>query len=131
MMSDFVVDRVKITEKVLSLLDSNISLDRALAQWWRNIRKNGGLSLTSQGDEAFRMAQLEYWDKKLADERNYSELQLYLKLDKKMKCPYILFRKGKNHILRVYDSRIAVSILLWNEIDDFLDSTQVRKNIQY
>ena len=128
-MSDFVVDRELITKEVLSLLKEKTQIKLFPELWWRNLRKNGGLSLTQNGDEAFRLAELEYWDKKLEDKRNHSELSLYLLLDKKIPCPYYYMRKGKDRILRVYDSRVATTLLLWNDIDGLLNSMSYRKNI--
>ena len=53
-------------------------------------------------------------------------------LGKKMKCPYFLgvnkveAKKGKPYI-RLYDSKIAMMLSLYGDLDSYLKSVRIRK----
>lgn len=129
-MSNFEINKEKITDYVLQLLREELPPQNWYPEsWWKNIRKGGGLALTSIGNFAFESSGLEHWDKEIPKFHSLSEQEVYLLLDRKLRCPYYLFRKGKNIVLRVWDSRIAITLTLWDNIEDLLKSLENRKNI--
>lgn len=125
-------EKEKLSRLVLAELhDSQLTLDHALKGWWMNFRKNGGLRLTDAGDTAFRNADFEYFDLDFyMSGENKSWHQYMLELDKKMPCPYYINVKThedrKKPFIRIYDSRIAMLINLYGNIDRYIQSAKVR-----
>lgn len=123
-MTDFVTNRNIITKKILSLLNPNyseIDFSHAKSNWWRNIRDSGGLGLTELGNAKFTEAEIEFWDFNLPSDFGMNLTKFNFLLDRKMPCPYILLFSRKQSIIRIYDSRVAVTISLWGGIDKLLD----------
>jgi hypothetical protein len=92
-----------------------------MSRWWRNIRSSGGLGLTDLGNTKFLEAELEYWDFDVPADIGMSTIKFNFLLDRNLPCPYILLFAKQKNIIRIYDSRIAVSVSLWGGIDKLLD----------
>lgn len=123
-MTDFVTDRNIITSKILASINKDYSDSDhayAMSRWWKNIRASGGLGLTELGNMKFVEAGLEYWDFELENDVGMHLIKFNFLLDRKIPCPHILLFSKKNNIIRIYDSRIAVTIGLWGGIDKLLD----------
>jgi hypothetical protein len=125
-----------ITEVVLAQLPDSLNhekiipVDKLLSRWWMTGRQDG-LRLTDTGDLAFRMAEIEFYqyDLKLKPETQYHAY--ILELNKKIKCPYYMGvnKDGKKAFpyIRFYDSKIAMLISLYGNVNEYLDSIKVKK----
>jgi hypothetical protein len=125
-----------ITEVVLTQLpeslqqEKNTTTDKLLFRWWMTGRQDG-LRLTDIGDLAFRTADIEYYqyELKLQPETQYHAY--ILELNKKIKCPYYMGvnKDGKKAFpyIRFYDSKIAMMISLYGNVNEYLDSIKVNK----
>jgi hypothetical protein len=125
-----------ITEVVLAQLpeslsnEKNTTVDKLLFRWWMTGRQDG-LRLTDIGDLAFRTADIEYYqyELKLHPETQYHAY--ILELNKKIKCPYYMGvnKDGKKAFpyIRFYDSKIAMMISLYGNVNEYLDSIKVNK----
>lgn len=128
-MTNFTRNKRAITERVIKLYDPDPTereLELALSTWWANVRRNGGLGLTSAGKEAFDLAGLDYWDipVKIVE---IIKSSTRLKLDRHIHCPWFLtgigVGKGKfQPTLRLYDSRIASMVILYGGLEAYLDN---------
>lgn len=121
-----------ITEAVLAQLPAQDStVDEVIFQWWMTGRQDG-LRLTQMGDTAFRLAEIEFFNcpaEKLPPGSWYNFL---IDMNKKMKCPYFLGstkEEGKKAeaYLRIYDSKIAMMLTLYGNLQEYLESIKVRK----
>ena len=125
-----------ITEVVLAQLPDSLNhekiipVDKLLSRWWMTGRQDG-LRLTDTGDLAFRMAEIEFYqyDLKLKPETQYHAY--ILELNKKIKCPYYMGvnKDGKKSFpyIRFYDSKIAMLVSLYGNVNEYLDSIKVKK----
>lgn len=128
-MTDFPRDKKKITQLIIDELSKTVEVDEfgnLMVRWWMNVRKNGGLRLTDDGDIAFRSAGLECWDYVVSkDEINQIiSMSGVLHLDRNMPCPYYIRYDKKEKVLkiRIYDSRVAMMVQLQDSLIDYLDS---------
>ena len=125
-----------ITEVVLAQLPDSLNhekiipVDKLLSRWWMTGRQDG-LRLTDTDDLTFRIAEIEFYqyDLKLKPETQYHAY--ILELNKKIKCPYYMGvnKDGKKSFpyIRFYDSKIAMLISLYGNVNDYLDSIKVKK----
>lgn len=122
-----------ITEAVLAELPG-LRTDRGLEEyiktWW--FTKSGtGLRLLPAGDQAFRTAEIEFFDVPLSV-KHVSWYAFLSDCSKKLKCPYFI---GLNKIegqknqpyIRLYDSKIAMMLTLYGDIHSYLESIKVRR----
>ena len=122
-----------ITIAVLSQLPdiARITVKDALLKWWMNIRKEGGLRLSAVGDLAFRQAEIEYYEYPFNLIVDGSIHSVMLELNKKIKCPYYMGvnKGGKKSFpyIRFYDSKIAMLVSLYGNVNEYLDSIKVKK----
>jgi hypothetical protein len=93
--------------------------------WWHTGRQEG-LRLTQVGMEAFKIAQIEYYDHEfIQDGKSYNEF--ILDLNKKIKCPYYIGvntikQKTKSFYIRLYDSKIAMLVKIYGTLQEYLES---------
>ena len=125
-----------ITEVVLAQLpdsliqEKNSSVDKLLFKWWMTGRQDG-LRLTDVGDLAFRTAEIEFYQYELKIQPETQYHAYILELNKKIKCPYYMGvnKDGKKSkpFIRFYDSKIAMMVSLYGNVNEYLDSIKVRK----
>ena len=123
-----------ITIAVLAQLPdvARITVKDALLTWWMNIRKEGGLRLSAVGDLAFRQAEIEYYEYPFNLVLDGSIHGFMLELNNIIKCPYFLGvnkdtdKKNKPYI-RLDDSKVAMMVSLYGNINEYLESVKVRK----
>lgn len=135
-MTEFILDRRTITERVLSEIDpyyTESETQRALNTWWKNIRDSGGLGLTDLGLQAFQNAELESWAFTLTvnDLKNsLGSWAFNLGLDRKMPCPYYVKFNSRSleKTVIVFDSRVASMITLYGNLKDYMLTLPVRPN---
>jgi hypothetical protein len=125
-----------ITEVVLAQLpdsliqEKNSSVDKLLFKWWMTGRQDG-LRLTDVGDLAFRTAEIEFYQYELKIQPETQYHAYILELNKKIKCPYYMgvnkLEKRSFPYIRFYDSKIAMMISLYGNVNEYLDSIKVKK----
>lgn len=111
-----------ISEAVLSKLpNTGQTIDSAIFQWWMSGRL-AGLRLTELGDKSFKAANIESFSHPLGKINSSSWYSFLLTLSKKMKCPYFIGHKDGVGFIRIYDSKIAMLLVLYGNITSYLDS---------
>ena len=118
-------DKHLLTQQLIELLPETdrVSVDTALPSWWFNIRRTGGMRLTSIGyDVLSRRLDLEHYEYAIADPLTFNK-RLMLKLDRKMQMPYyISATKGIPRKIVFFGSREAVMVNLYGNLEQFLDN---------
>jgi hypothetical protein len=120
-----------ITEAVLTQLPKlDSSTNEVIKVWWFT-RSSDNLRLTATGDMSFRQAEIEFFDVpvKITQQTYYSFIS---ECGKKLQCPYYIGfskeekAKGSAYI-RLYDSKIAMMMTLYGDIQSYLNSVKIRK----
>jgi hypothetical protein len=105
-------------------------VDGLLFKWWQTGRQEG-LRLTDYGDLAFRMAEIEFYQYDLVTRPADTHHAWVIELNKKIKCPYYIGvnKDGKKSkpFIRLYDSKIAMMVSLYGNVNEYLDSIKVKK----
>jgi hypothetical protein len=123
--------KYKITEAVLKQLPyENQPLEKIIRSWWFTMNGDG-LRLTPLGDTKFREADIEYYlcPMKVT---HYTWYKFVSDCNSKLKCPYYLgVNKKENErpdpFIRLYDSKIAMMMTLYGDIQSYLESIRTRK----
>ena len=118
-------DKRKLTEDLIELLseEDSVSMSFAMAAWWFNIRRNGGMRLTTIGYQTFTEdLNLEHYSYPIDDPLLFNQRTI-LKLDRKMQMPYYI-DVGKKIPKRIvfFGSREAVMVNLYGNLQQFLDN---------
>ena len=120
-------DKRKLTEELIALLpdEQRVSVDSALPSWWVNLRRNGGMRLTSTGYHALAEdLELEHYSYSINDPHGFNK-QLILKLDRKMQMPYYIHAvKGIPKKIMFFGGKEAVMVNLYGNLPQFLDNYQ-------
>jgi len=118
-------DKRKITQELIKLLPEGQqdSVDSVLPVWWFNLRKNGGMRLTSIGYTVFvKQLSLEHYEFNIDDPMQINQ-QLILSMDRKLQMPYYLHAvKGIPKKIVFFGSRDAVMANLYGNLKRFLDN---------
>jgi hypothetical protein len=118
-------DKQHLTQKLVNLLPENgrISVESALPVWWYNLRKNGGLRLTTTGFQTFvNDLELEHYEYAVENPQLFNQ-QTILDLDRKLQMPYYIHVvKGIPKKIVFFGSREAVVINLYSNLQQFLDN---------
>lgn len=129
-MSDRKKLKYTITKAVMDQLPKNdISFESRISDWW--FTKSGdSLRLTPQGDFKFREAQIEFFD--LPVKVKHTNWYKFLtECNKKIKCPYYFSvnkdADSKEPFIRLYDSKIAMMLALYGDIESYLESVRIRQ----
>ena len=90
-----------------------------------------GLRLTNIGDNKFQEASIEYYMCPCSV-KHMTWYQFVNDCSKKIKCPYFLgVNKKENQkpepFIRLYDSKIAMMMTLYGDIQSYLNSIKVRQ----
>ena len=104
---------------------NQITVDQAKITWWFNIRKNGGMRLTSIGYQAFSEAlDIESYEYEIEDLTEFNQ-QMILDLDRKIQTPYYIKAvKGIPRKVIFFGSREAVMVRLYGNLKQYLDNYQ-------
>lgn len=126
----FVKDRRLITERILEITNTDsevVDVDKEYVRWWKNLRKSGGFGLTMVGAKAFEKADIEFFTFTTKDVSVTDQLKLLVDLDKKMPVPYYTTVVKRDTVINIYDSRIAMLIVLNdNSVINFLKTIDKR-----
>ena len=121
-------NKQKLTEELVKQLDLDlgITVKRAMHSWWFNIRKNGGMRLTSPGYQTFcEELDLTRYDFAIVDPHEFNQ-HMILSLDKKMQMPYYIHAvKGIPKKIVFFGSREAVMVNLYGDLKKFLDNYNI------
>ena len=85
-------DKKKLTEDLIKLLsdEDSVGMSFAMAAWWFNIRRHGGMRLTGIGYRTFTEdLDLENYAYPIDDPLLFNQRTI-LKLDRKMQTPYYI-----------------------------------------
>lgn len=122
----------QITGVVLKQIPKNLNYDLDgrstpedfISKWWYTGRGEG-LRLTEAGDDAFRIAQIEFYEYPIGN-INTNYYGFLTELNKKILCPYFLglntSKQRHEPIIRLYDSEIAMLIVLYGSLREYLNS---------
>ena len=121
----------QVTQTVLNQLDGSYwTFENAMKKWWQNPRRDVGLRLSPMGDHEFQAAGMEYSDH-VIKKMGKSYYGFVIDLSKKIKCPYYIdvskSDTGNVPYIRLYDSRIAMMLTLYGDLESYLDSIKVKK----
>jgi hypothetical protein len=124
-----------ITEAVINQLPENLRMfttDECMRRWWQTGVRGDALRLTEMGDQMFRVADIEFYQYDFTKKIEGSYHNYILDLSRKIKCPYYLGvtkQDGKKNqpFIRLYDSKIAMMIGLYGDIDSYLKSVKIRR----
>ena len=104
-------------------------VDNLMFKWWQTGRQDG-LRLTDYGDLAFRMAEIEFYQYGLKPQPASTYHAWLMELTEKIKCPYYIGvnKDGKKSkpFIRFYDSKIAMMVSLYGNVNEYLDSIKVK-----
>jgi hypothetical protein len=118
-------DKRKLTEELIALLpdQQRVNLESALPSWWFNLRRNGGMRLTSTGYQTLAEdLELEHYSYNIDDPHTFNK-QLILKLDRKMQMPYYIHAvKGIPKKIVFFGGKEAVMVNLYGNLEQFLDN---------
>jgi hypothetical protein len=120
-------DKTRLTQDLIDLLpnEQRISVASALPAWWFNLRRTGGMRLTSLGYHIFvEDLKLEHYSYVIDDPLHFTQ-QTILSLDRKMQMPYYIHAvKGIPKQIVLFGSREAVMVNLYGNLQQFLDNYQ-------
>jgi hypothetical protein len=118
-------DKRKLTEDLVALLsdEQRVSVESAMGAWWFNLRRNGGMRLTSTGYSALaEYLEVEHYSYSIDNPHKFNK-QLILKLDRKMQMPYYIHAvKGIPKRIVFFGSQEAVMVNLYGNLEQFLDN---------
>jgi hypothetical protein len=118
-------NKQKLTEELVKQLDPDlgVTVKRAMHSWWFNIRKTGGMRLTSPGYQTFcEDLDLTRYEFAINDPHGFNQHTI-LDLDKKMQMPYYIHAvKGIPKKIVFFGSREAVMVNLYGDLKKFLDN---------
>jgi hypothetical protein len=118
-------DKLHLTQTLVNLLPDSrrISVESAVPVWWYNLRKTGGLRLTTTGYRTFvDDLELENYEYPIDNPQLFNQ-QTILDLDRKMQMPYYIHVvKGIPKKIVFFGGREAVVINLYANLQQFLDN---------
>jgi hypothetical protein len=123
-----------ITEIVVKQLPNGFeqTKDEAMTTWWFTGPHSDVLRLSERGDMHFRVAEIEFYQYEFTPKAESSYHSYMIDLGKKMRCPYYLGvnkvegKKSKPYI-RLYDSKIAMMLSLYGDLDSYLKSVRISR----
>jgi hypothetical protein len=127
--------KYRITEAVLKEIPKShriyheLPFEDVIFKWWFTGRQNG-LRLTDEGVTAFQLADIEFYDIVFKQD-GQSYHSFVLELNKKINCPYYIGvnrkdKENKSFYIRLYDSKIAMMLELYGNLQEYLDSIKVK-----
>lgn len=116
-------DKHRLTEELIALLpeEDRVNLKFAMSAWWFNLRRNGGMRLTSTGYQSLSNdLELEHYSYSIDDPHTFDK-HLILKLDRKMQMPYYIHAvKGIPKKIVFFGGKEAMLVNLYGDLDKFL-----------
>ena len=117
-------DKHKLTEELVEHLPAphKITQAEAMAIWWYNLRRNGGMRLTRIGYEALaHQIELAHYDYNV--EPFSINSRMIIALDRKLQQPwYLVTHKQMPKTLVFFGSKEAMMANLYGDLKKFLDN---------
>ena len=110
-------------QRLPAAIRDTVSLDATQIEWWHDTRADGGWRLSWTGlVDLTDVLHIESWDFDFASR----EIQpwMLLKLKKHVLVPYYITDNRKHTRLTVLDSKLAVMINLYGEVEKWIKSLQ-------
>jgi hypothetical protein len=106
-------------------------VEDVMKKWWQTGSRGDSLRLTDMGDMAFRVGEIEFYEYEFTTKIEGSYHTYILSLSRKIKCPYYLGvskSEGKKNqpYIRLYDSKIAIMVSLYGDLDSYLKTLKAR-----
>ena len=107
------------------------SIDQAMITWWANIRRDGGMRLTTHGYQIMHdVLKIESWAVDLGDKddagpfRSRMTKKTILDLDRKLEWPYYLDFNARKKTRRIvfFGSREAMMATMYGDLEQWLAS---------
>ena len=118
-------DKRKLTQQLIDLIsgDQPPTVESILPIWWYNLRKNGGMRLTTAGYMALtKDLDLEHYTYVITDPMVFNQYMI-LQLDRKIQMPYYIHAvKGIPKTIIFFGSKEAMLANLFGDLDKFLSS---------
>ena len=118
-------DKKRLTQELINLLpgDQHPTVDSVLPIWWYNLRKNGGMRLTTTGYTTLvKTLDLEHYEYTIDDPITFNQ-QTILDLDRKLQMPYYIHAvKGVARKIIFFGSREAMMANLYSNLSRFLEN---------
>jgi hypothetical protein len=121
-------NKTEITKLIFAALPHinpfvDFTIDQLVFRWWSTGRVGAGLRLTEEGKNAFLLAEIEHYDYQLDLQKlDKKASRLPILIGKKISCPYYIGKlpNSKKILIRIYDSRVAMMINLYGNMNDYL-----------
>lgn len=125
----------QITTKVIEQLPEAMrmfTVEECVRRWWQTGSSGTSLRLSEMGDTMFRIADIEFYQYDFNVKLVEGHHGYILDMSKKLKCPYFIGvtrTPGKKNqpYIRLYDSKIAMMISLYGDIDTYIKSINLPK----
>ena len=118
-------DKRQLTQQLIDLIpgDHRPTVESIFPIWWFNLRKNGGMRLTTTGYTTFtKILELEHWEYTIDDPMTFNQ-QTILDLDRKLQMPYYIHAvKGVPRKIIFFGSREAILAKLYGDLGKFLSN---------
>lgn len=118
-------NKQKLTQKLINLIpgDQRPTVESIFPIWWYNLRKNGGMRLTTTGYTTFvKILDLEHYEYTIDDPMTFNQ-QIILDLDRKLQMPYYIHAvKGVPRKIVFFGSREAMMANLYGNLNRFLEN---------
>lgn len=118
-------DKRKLTQELVNLIpgDQAPTVESIFPIWWYNLRKNGGMRLTTTGYTTFvKILDLEHYEYTIDDPITFNQ-QIILNLDRKLQMPYYIYAvKGVPRKIVFFGSREAMMANLYGNLNRFLEN---------
>ena len=120
-------DKQRLAEELVKQLDpdSGVTAKRAMHTWWFNIRKTGGMRLTTLGYQTFtNELDIARYEFAIADPLQFNQ-HIILDMDRKLQMPYYIHAvKGIPKKVIFFGSKEAMVTNLYGDLKKFLDNYQ-------
>lgn len=120
-------DKQRLTEELVKQLDPELGVTakQAMHTWWFNIRKTGGMRLTTLGYQTFtKCLDIARYEFAIADPQQFNQ-HIILYMDRKLQMPYYIHAvKGIPKKVIFFGSKEAMVTNLYGDLKKFLDNYQ-------
>lgn len=118
-------DKNKLTQELINLIPGNQppTVESVLPIWWYNLRKTGGMRLTTTGYTTLvKILELEHYEFTIDDPVLFTQ-QTVLDLDRKLQMPYYIHViKGVPRKIIFFGSKEAMMANLYGNLSRFLEN---------
>lgn len=115
------LNKLSLTQELITRYPDAPALDEAMTTWWQNIREDGGLRLSDHGFYVFEnLLELDHYHFDLP--KNLLTPKNLIALDRYMASPYYIVVNRKQTHLVMFGSREAMMASLYGDMQKFISS---------